>query len=97
MKKGSEQNMKILAVCGMGFGSSMVLRMTIESVLRELGVSASVSTADIGTAKGEYADIIVTSAEFSKLLQDKGVPIVEIKNYVDKQEMKQKLTEFLPK
>jgi ascorbate PTS system EIIB component len=89
--------LKILAVCGMGFGSSMVLRMTIESVMRELGVKASVVTSDIGTAKSESADLIVTSSEFSQLLKSKGIPIVEIKNYVDKQEMKQKLMEVLPK
>ncbi|GMA50832.1 PTS ascorbate transporter subunit IIB [Alicyclobacillus contaminans] len=88
--------MKILAVCGMGFGSSMVLRMTIESVLKELGVKAAVATADIGSAKAETADIIVTSTEFAPLLKDKGVPILEIKNYVDKQEMKQKLAPLLP-
>jgi PTS system ascorbate-specific IIB component len=89
--------MKILAVCGMGFGSSMVLRMTIESVLKELGVTATVATSDIGMAKSEMADIIVTSSEFAPLLKDKGVPILEIKNYVDKQEMKEKLLTVLPK
>jgi PTS system ascorbate-specific IIB component len=89
--------LKILAVCGMGFGSSLVLRMTIESVLRELGVKADVVTSDIGTAKSESADLIVTSAEFSQLLKHKGVPILEIINYVDKQEMKQKLMEVLSK
>lgn len=89
--------MKILAVCGMGFGSSMVLRMTIESVLRESGIKADVATSDIGMAKSEPADVIVTSSEFSKLLMDKNVPIIEIKNYVDKQEMKEKLLKVLPK
>ncbi|MFB5193221.1 PTS sugar transporter subunit IIB [Alicyclobacillus fastidiosus] len=89
--------MKILAVCGMGFGSSMVLRMTIESVLRELGVNASVATSDIGMAKSETADVIVTSSEFSQLLADQGVPIIEIQNYVDKREMKEKLLTVLPK
>jgi len=89
--------MKILAVCGMGLGSSMVLRMTIESVLKELGVNASVRTSDIGAVKAESADIIVTSSEFATLLADKKVPILTIKNYVDKQEMKEKLLSVLPK
>ncbi|MCL6625333.1 PTS sugar transporter subunit IIB [Alicyclobacillus shizuokensis] len=87
--------MKILAVCGMGFGSSMVLRMTIESVLKEMGVKATVATSDIGSAKSESADVIVTSSEFAPLLKDKGVPILEIKNYVDKEEMRQKLSSVL--
>mgnify|MGYP000155149085 CR=1 FL=1 len=29
--------MKILAVCGFGVGSSMVLKMTIDKVIKELG------------------------------------------------------------
>ncbi len=87
--------MKILAVCGMGFGSSMVLRMTIEAILKEAKVKASVVTTDIGTAKAETADIIVTSAEFAKLLQEKKVPIVVVKNYVDKKEMRDKLLPVL--
>ncbi|CAA7603016.1 protein-Npi-phosphohistidine-sugar phosphotransferase [Acididesulfobacillus acetoxydans] len=87
--------MKILAVCGMGFGSSMVLRMTIESVLKEMGIKANVTTADVGTAKTEKADLIVTSAEFANLLKSKDTPIVTIKNYVDKNEMKAKLSVVL--
>lgn len=87
--------MKILAVCGMGFGSSMVLRMTIEAVLQEEGISATVSTSDISSAKSESADVIVTSAEFSELLQGKGIPIVTVKNYVNRDEMKEKLLPVL--
>lgn len=83
--------MKILAVCGMGFGSSMVLRMTIEAVLKEAQIKAQVAVSDISMAKSETADVIVTSAEFAKLLQGLGTPIVTVKNYVDRKEMKEKL------
>ncbi|WP_084361132.1 PTS sugar transporter subunit IIB [Neobacillus fumarioli] len=87
--------MRILAVCGMGFGSSMVLRMTIEAVLKETGIDASVATSDISSAKSERADLIVTSAEFSELLLGMNIPIVTVKNYVDRQEMKEKLIPVL--
>jgi PTS system ascorbate-specific IIB component len=86
-----EEIMKILAVCGMGFGSSMVLKMSIESVLKSAGIKADVRTADIGIAKSETADVIVTSSEFSKLLQNKNIPVVVVKNYVDKKEIGEKL------
>jgi PTS system ascorbate-specific IIB component len=88
---------RILAVCGMGFGSSMVLRMTIESVLQEAGIQASVATSDIGSAASEAADVVVTSSELAPLLSNKEVPVVEIRNYVDKQEMKEKLLAVMPK
>jgi ascorbate PTS system EIIB component len=89
--------MKILAVCGMGFGSSMVLRMTIEAVLKAENIKATVVVSDIGTAKAEAADVIVTSAEFAKLLTTSRVPIVVVKNYVDRKEMKEKLLPVLPR
>jgi PTS system ascorbate-specific IIB component len=87
--------LRILAVCGMGFGSSMVLRMTIEAVLKEAGIDAGVATSDISSAKTERADFIVTSAEFSELLSGMNIPIVTVKNYVDRQEMKEKLIPVL--
>ncbi len=87
--------MKILAVCGMGFGSSMILKMTMEHVLKDLGIKADIVIADIGTAKSESADLIVTSHEFGNLLRGRNIPIVEMKNYVDRNEMKAKLTALL--
>ncbi|HAQ0763352.1 TPA: PTS ascorbate transporter subunit IIB, partial [Enterococcus faecium] len=32
--------MKILAVCGFGVGSSMVLKMSLDKVIKELGLKA---------------------------------------------------------
>lgn len=88
--------MKILAVCGMGLGSSLLLRMQIEAALKELGITgAKVEVADVSTAKGMPADLIVTSPQFADRLQGSRIPVIAIKNYVDKQEMRAKLTEAL--
>ncbi|HVH31853.1 MAG TPA: PTS ascorbate transporter subunit IIB, partial [bacterium] len=37
--------MKILAVCGMGLGSGLLLRMQAEKALRQLGVEADLEVA----------------------------------------------------
>ncbi|WP_085522771.1 PTS sugar transporter subunit IIB [Tuberibacillus sp. Marseille-P3662] len=88
--------MKVLAVCGNGLGSSMVLRMTAEAVLKDLGIKANVQTSDIGSAKSETSDIIVTSEQFSNMLTGSiDTPIVTVKNYVDRNEMKEKLEPVL--
>ena len=50
--------LKILAVCGMGLGSSTILRMQAEKAVRALGLDASVETADIGSASLPGVDII---------------------------------------
>ena len=59
--------MKILAVCGMGLGTGLLLRMQAEKALRELGIQADVEVADIGTARAlaSSADLILTSEELA--------------------------------
>ena len=49
--------MKILAVCGFGVGSSMVLKMTIDKVIKELGLTATAENTDLSTAKATPADV----------------------------------------
>ena len=44
--------MKILMVCGNGLGSSFACQMTVETVLQELGVSASLDHCDLSSVKG---------------------------------------------
>ena len=55
--------MKILAVCGFGVGSSMVLKMTIDKVAKEMGIQASVENTDLSSAKATQADVYFTSQE----------------------------------
>jgi ascorbate PTS system EIIB component len=69
--------------------------MTMERVLKDLGIKADIVIADIGTAKSESADLIVTSHEFGNLLRGRNIPMVEMKNYVDREEMKAKLMPLL--
>ena len=85
--------MRILAVCGMGLGSALLLRMLVEKAVKNLNLDAQVEVADISTARGagSAADIIVTSAELAQQLGDVQGKIVTIKNYMDVNEMTEKL------
>ena len=85
--------MKILTVCGMGMGTGLILKMTAEAALKELGVKASVEVADIGTARASArtADLIVTSPELGARLSDLGIPVVTLINFVNRAEMVEKL------
>lgn len=88
--------MKILAVCGFGVGSSMVLKMTIEKALRELNVTAEVENTDLTSAESTACDVILTSEELLENLRSAGTcPIYPIKRYMDKQEVKAALEKFL--
>lgn len=88
--------MKILAVCGFGVGSSMVLKMTLEKVVIELGLNADVKNTDIASAKAEEADVYFTSAELKPDIESStSKPVYAIKRYMDKKEVLQAMNDFL--
>lgn len=90
--------MKVLSVCGFGVGSSMVLKMTLDKVFKELDVDADVETADLSSAKGARVDAIFTSTELAKDLEaSTNAPIYPIKKYMDKEEVKKSVKELLKK
>jgi PTS system ascorbate-specific IIB component len=86
--------MKIVAVCGMGIGTSVLLKMNAEKVLRALDVDADVEAADIGVARGMAmdADIVLTSKEFVDEIGDVDAEVIVIDNFFDMQEITEKLT-----
>ncbi|WP_439258010.1 PTS sugar transporter subunit IIB [Lonepinella sp. BR2271] len=87
---------KILAVCGFGVGSSMVLRMTLEKVAKELGIDAVVDNTDLSSAKSMSADVYFTSHELlSELSSSVKNPVYPIKIYMNKVEVKQQLETYL--
>ncbi|MDQ7820196.1 MAG: PTS sugar transporter subunit IIB [Armatimonadota bacterium] len=85
--------MRILAVCGMGLGSGLLLRMQAEKALRQLGVEADLEVADINVARGlaQNADLIITSKELAEQLGPVRARVVTITNFVDLSEMVDKL------
>lgn len=85
--------MRVLAVCGMGLGSGLLLRMQAEKALGRLGVRADVEVADITSARAmaSDADLVVTSGELARQLEGIRPPIVTITNFVDLEEMTAKL------
>jgi PTS system ascorbate-specific IIB component len=89
--------MRILAVCGMGLGSGLLLRMQAEKALRQLGIDADLEVADIGSARAaaQTADLIITSNELAEQLGQVKPRIVTISNFVDLNEMVRKLKEVV--
>jgi PTS system ascorbate-specific IIB component len=87
--------MKILAVCGLGQGTSLILRMNIEDIVRELGVNAEVDHMDVSAAASERADIIVTSPQLAPLLAGHKAKVLVVNSYLNKAEIKKVLQENL--
>lgn len=89
--------MKILAVCGMGLGTGLILRMNAEKALKELGIEADVEVSDIGSARAlaATADLILTSEELAEQLGTVKPKVVTISNFIDLREMVRKLKEAI--
>lgn len=83
--------MRIATLCGMGFGTSMMLKLTIEDILKAEGIKAEIIPWDLGSYKGGNADIIVAPTDMERHLKDAKGIVVLIRNLVDKEEIKEKV------
>ncbi len=83
--------MKILVVCGSGLGSSFMMEMSIKTIIKDLGVDADVTHTDLGSAKGEGADIYVGTKDITSQLDGIGGEVISLKNMIDKEDMKKQL------
>lgn len=87
--------MKILCVCGLGQGTSLILRMNVENVLRQLGVSAEVEHTDVSSASGMSADYIITSSQLAQTLTGTNAQVIIVNNYFDASEIQAALQDQL--
>ncbi len=80
--------MKIMTVCGFGVGTSLLLKMTVDSILEEEGINGEVEAIDMTSACGNSADLILTSKEIGEEIEGQvSGKLVYISNFMDKEEV----------
>ena len=85
------KRMKIMVVCGFGLGTSMVLKMTLDDVLKEENIeNVETFCIDSYTAAGQDYDIVFTSKELEYLFENVTQPKVVIQNFLSKDEVREK-------
>ncbi|HUQ64746.1 MAG TPA: PTS sugar transporter subunit IIB [Flavitalea sp.] len=84
---------KILTVCGLGQGTSLILRMNVEQVLGEKGIQADVEHTDVSTASSMEADYIITSNELAESLVGHTAKVFLVNNYFDMDEINKAIDE----
>lgn len=89
--------MKIIAVCGMGIGTSVLLKMNAEKVLRQLGIEATVDASDVASARTSAMDanIVLTTPELVESLKGVSAEIIPVMHFFDLEELTQKLSKAL--
>lgn len=82
--------LKIVAACGNGMGTSMIIKLKVEKICKLLNVDAEVEALSMGQAKGlvNSADIIICSKHLvDNFDPNKKAKIVGIKNLMDEKEI----------
>ncbi|MDM5338481.1 PTS sugar transporter subunit IIB [Fictibacillus enclensis] len=83
--------MRIVSVCGMGFGTSLMLLMDVQAIGRKHGFMIEGEAVDLGSAKGMSCDFMVASSEIANELSGEPVEVVAINNLLDKAEIEEKV------
>lgn len=87
--------MKVVTVCGMGFGTSLMLLMTIKDIGKKYGVNIEGEAVDLGSYKGKSCDLIAASDEIAKQIVLSDAPVLPIKNLLNKADIEEQLKPYL--
>lgn len=86
---------RALVCCRAGMGSSMLLKIKADQVIRENELPIVTEHGNLDSLIGFDGDLVITMEDLSNELKDKVPYAVGIRNIVDKKEMKEKLDEYL--
>jgi PTS system ascorbate-specific IIB component len=91
------KKVNILTVCGVGSGSSLILRMYTEDVLEDMGIRYTISAGQASEARGTNADIVMCAPEFYSVCEGSPAQVVIVKSFTNKDEIRKALTDVLIK
>jgi len=85
--------MRALIACRTGMGSSMMLKIKVDQVLRENNIEMEVTHDDINAVSTFSGDILITMADLVPEMKGRVKYVIGIENLMDKNEIKTKLLE----
>jgi PTS system ascorbate-specific IIB component len=89
---------KVLVACGNGVGSSLIVKMKVESVMDELGIDCEVIHSSVGQSKTDARnyDIIIVSKIFVPEFENlSGPKVIGLVNIMSQDEIKEKIQAIL--
>lgn len=88
---------KALVACRAGVGSSLMLKIKVNEVVKENNLQLVVEHSSLDGLNGFDGDMVITLIDVAQELEEKKVPyeVMGIRNIVDKEEIKTKLLEAL--
>ncbi len=87
---------KIQCVCGFGCGSSLMLRMAIDDILKKHGLEAETFCGDVGSCMANQCDSIFISRDLAERIKDRAnVPVIVIEDFMNAQEVEEKTLAYM--
>ena len=86
--------MRIVCVCGFGMGSSLILKISVEKAMSELGIACDVEHWAAGTMHGMNHDLVVAAEDLRDELAGRN-NVVFVKNVVNVPGVKEALKIYL--
>lgn len=84
---------KIMCCCGNGVGTSLIMQMTVEEALEDLGIfDVEVFFGSLSDISETKADLFVVSQEVLHLVT--GVTVIGLDNLMDSNEASEKLRQY---
>lgn len=86
---------KALVCCRAGMGSSMLLKIKADQVIKENDYPIQTEHGNLDSLMGFSGDLVITMDNLATELHDKVPYALGIRNIMDKAEMKEKMEAFL--
>ena len=90
-RKGVDEELEVVTVCGVGMGTSLIMRMTAEDVFKQLGIRAHVQAMDVSSAHGMHPDMLIGQSMHTEEFEGHVPAVVTVDNFIDKTEMTNKI------
>ena len=90
--------LKVLAVCGNGMGTSMVIKLKVKNVLAKNKIECSLDSCSVGQAKSmvNNFDIVLCSNHLLKEVKvNERTKLIGLQNLMDEKELEAKLISAL--
>ena len=81
--------MKIIAACGNGMGTSLIIKLKVQDACKNLGIKGSVEAMSVGQAKGmaNSVDVVITSTHLAGQFKGTTAKVLPVKNLMDTKEI----------
>ncbi len=85
--------LKVIAACGSGMGSSQIIKMKLEKVFKKLGLEAEIYHTNVGDAKSQANnyDVVFCSESLVGTFTGTKAKVIGLKNLLAEKEMEEKI------